>query len=171
VRYNLNLDQPLPVATMQLPDDMHLVPVTDVPFSALSDFDTEMFGGVSRQAFLQAWISQPGTHGVAAIRGSDPSLVCGFGCVRPCLKGFKIGPLFADSPAIADALFRELVKHAHTFVYLDIPLPNQEAVRLIERYSMNPVFETGRMYRKGRRAPPKSLPLDKIFGITSFELG
>jgi hypothetical protein len=37
----------------------------------------------------------------------------------------------------------------------------------VSAYAMSPVFETARMY-KG--AAPK-LPLERIFGITSFELG
>jgi hypothetical protein len=36
-----------------------------------------------------------------------------------------------------------------------------------ERYSLSPVFETARMYRG--EAP--NLPLLRIYGITTFELG
>jgi hypothetical protein len=40
-------------------------------------------------------------------------------------------------------------------------------VKLGERYGFRPVFETARMYR----GPEPSLPLDRIYGITTFELG
>ena len=38
---------------------------------------------------------------------------------------------------------------------------------LAARYGLAPVFETARMYRGGSL----TLPMDKVFGITSFELG
>ncbi|MNL87137.1 hypothetical protein D3C87_2161460 [compost metagenome] len=52
-------------------------------------------------------------------------------------------------------------------IYLDIPEPNASARALCERYNMKPVFETARMYRG--IAP--DLPLARIYGITTFELG
>lgn len=52
-------------------------------------------------------------------------------------------------------------------VFLDVPEPNTAAVALAEKYRMEPVFSTLRMYT--RKAP--DLPLNKIFGVTSFELG
>ena len=52
-------------------------------------------------------------------------------------------------------------------VFLDVPEPNVAACRLAETYGLAAVFETARMYRGS--AP--ELPLDRIFGITSFELG
>ena len=38
---------------------------------------------------------------------------------------------------------------------------------LAERAGMKPVFETARMYTQ----QPPAMPLDKLFGVTSFELG
>jgi hypothetical protein len=40
-------------------------------------------------------------------------------------------------------------------------------VALARGAGMTPVFETARMYRGG----DPGLPLDRVFGITSFELG
>lgn len=51
--------------------------------------------------------------------------------------------------------------------YLDIPEVNHQANILVDQYDWNLVFETARMYNK--EIP--SLPVDKIFGVTSFELG
>ena len=44
---------------------------------------------------------------------------------------------------------------------------NKDAIALAEALGLKPVFETARMYT-GAIAP---LRLDRIFGITSFELG
>ena len=51
--------------------------------------------------------------------------------------------------------------------YLDIPEVNPHAKELAEKYGLQKVFETARMYTK--QTP--SLPLDKIYGVTTFELG
>jgi len=45
--------------------------------------------------------------------------------------------------------------------------PNTAAVALARRHGMVPVFETARIYTK---AIP-DLPINEIFGVTSFELG
>ena len=90
-----------------------------------------------------------------------------YGVIRPCRSGFKIGPLFADTDAIAEDLFRALAARAEGPVYLDTPEVNPTAIALAERHGMRPRFETARMYTKSAPA----LPHERIFGITTFELG
>ncbi|MEM9807729.1 MAG: GNAT family N-acetyltransferase, partial [Cyanobacteria bacterium P01_D01_bin.56] len=51
--------------------------------------------------------------------------------------------------------------------YLDVPQTNNAAVVLAQQHGMTYVFETARMYMPA--AP--NLPLENIFGITTFELG
>ena len=52
-------------------------------------------------------------------------------------------------------------------VFIDIPEPNQAGLRLAARHGMSPVFACERMYLRG----DPGLPLDEIYGITSFEAG
>ena len=52
-------------------------------------------------------------------------------------------------------------------VFLDVPVPNTEGIALARDLGLEPVFETARMYR----GPDPGLRLDRVFGITSFELG
>ena len=40
-------------------------------------------------------------------------------------------------------------------------------MELVDRLDMNLVFETARMYL----GPKPALPLDRLYGVTSFELG
>lgn len=127
-------------------------------------FDRAFFPG-SREKFLAAWLTAVG-HVVRAL--VEDGVVTGYGVLRPCGEGSKIGPLFAKSEADADLLFRALAAQAPPGpVYLDLPEPNAAAVRLAERYQLLPSFETARMYRGSE----PELPLGQIFGITSFELG
>jgi hypothetical protein len=81
----------------------------------------------------------------------------------------KIGPLFADSPDIAGQLFDALTARVpgQVPVFLDAPAVNPAAGAFAGERNMTPVFETGRMY--SRETP--FVPMEKVFGITSFELG
>lgn len=145
-------------------NDTHLAAATDVPFQELAAYDQNYFG-VPREAFLHKWISLPG-HRSLVYRGEKG--IEGYGVIRRCRKGYKLGPLFAESPDVADRLLRALVHPiGKDPFYLDIPQPNPAAVELVKRYDMQPVFETGRMYR-GR---PLELPLDRIYGVSTLELG
>ncbi|KDE55323.1 hypothetical protein [Methanoculleus sp. MH98A] len=92
----------------------------------------------------------------------------GYGVIRRCRSGYKIGSLFAETPEIAEEIFIALSSQVTGEpVYLDTPEPNTAAVALARRHGMSPVFETGRIYTK---AIP-DLPIREIFGVTSFELG
>ncbi len=136
-----------------------------IPFDRLCAYDRLAFPA-ARPAFLRAWIDQGGATALASVDGDT---IRGYGVIRPCREGFKIGPLFADSPDIADALYRDLASHAPaaSTVYLDVPEPNPAAVALAERYRMRRVFETARMYTG---EPPRA-DTDRVFGVTTFELG
>jgi hypothetical protein len=95
--------------------------------------------------------------------------LAGYGVLRACRCGYKIGPLFADSPELAQRLFLALRGSVPegAEMFLDTPEVNPAALELVEWHGMNVVFETARMY-KGK-AP--ELPLDRLFGVTTFELG
>ena len=75
----------------------------------------------------------------------------------------------ADGPAIAEALFTALCARvpAGDAVYLDVPLPNADAVALAQAQGLRSVFETARMYA----GPPPAVELQRVYGITTFELG
>ena len=95
--------------------------------------------------------------------------LAGWGLIRRCREGHKIGPLVADRPTIADALFSALCGRvpAGAPVYLDIPLPNADACALAADRGLHDVFRTARMFA----GPAPHLELERIYGITTFELG
>ena len=131
---------------------------------AVVAYDRALFTG-QRDEFLRTWITPPGRRTVVYLVEDQ---IRGYGSLRACREGYKIGPLFADSDAIAGRLFAALTgKLRGAPVYLDIPEPNAAAQALAERCGLRPVFETARMYR----GPAPAELLDRIFGITTFELG
>jgi len=142
-----------------------IVPLTEIPFATLLAYDRPFFPA-DRSAFLQCWTSRTGSKAFGALH--DGALT-GYGLIRPCHSGFKIGPLFADNPDVAEALFKTLIGSvpAGSPIFLDIPEVNPEALQLTQRHGMTVVFETARMY-KGE-AP--DLPVERVYGVTTFELG
>jgi GNAT superfamily N-acetyltransferase len=142
-----------------------MIPLEEVSFEAVAEYDRPFFPG-PREAFLRAFLTQPDAIGYAATTAVGE--LTGYGLARPCRTGYKIGPLFADTPAAAERLFRALSAAVPGEpLFLDVPEPNADAIALAGRHGMREVFGTARMYS---RAIP-ALPLDRIFGITTFELG
>lgn len=142
-----------------------IVALNKVPLNDLLAYDRPFFAQ-KRDAFLASWVSLPGSVALAAV--SDGHL-CGYGVIRACHSGYKVGPLFADDPQTAQRLFAALMASVEpgAQIQLDIPAINPAALELVERHSMTPVFETARMYTGA--AP--SIDIDRMYGITSFELG
>lgn len=130
---------------------------------AVHGLDTEVTG-FSRSTYLQAWLAQPEARSLMLLNGGR---CAGWGVARPCRDGTKIGPLMAESPVQAEALFLSLAAGASGPVYLDVPMPNAAAVAMVARLGMEPVFETARMYRG--RAPKEDLA--RLYGVMSFEFG
>ena len=146
------------------PGDARLTPVEADRRDAVMAYDHAFFPA-PRPAFLRCWL-EPGVRRALAV--AEDGSIRGYGVMRACRTGFKLGPLFADTEEFADLLFRGLAAEAQDApVFLDPPAPNAEARALAARYGLAPVFETARMYR----GPAPDLPLSRIFGITTFELG
>ncbi len=118
-----------------------------------------------RETFLRAWLKPPGRRTLAFVEADS---ICGYGCLRRCREGYRIGPLFADTPEIAERLFAALTARLHGApIFLDVPEPNGKAVALARRHGLAPTFETARMYR----GTPPTPHLDRTFGIATLELG
>lgn len=143
----------------------NLVDIKQVPFEELVEYDSQMFPTI-RSDFLKRWITQIGNTGLAHYHNGRLS---GYGIIRPCILGYKIGPLFADGSNIAKEIITGLTQSLanKTQYFVDIPKDNPQALDVISSHNMKKVFESARMYSKEN---PK-LPLERIFGITSLELG
>ena len=142
-----------------------LTRIDGVNQGAISNYDAEFFPS-ERPNYLGAWLTATGHDAIAAVE--DDGQVCGYGVIRPCHKGHKVGPLFANDVDTAERLFAELVSVSGAGqVYVDPPFANDDAVEMCERLGLERAFETLRMYRG--LAPTMRFP--GIFGLTSFELG
>ncbi len=142
-----------------------IVRLSQLTFDTVTRYDRAFFPA-GRDAFMRAWLHQPDAPALGLVQ--DGTLT-GYGVIRPCQVGYKIGPLFADRPeharALLMALMRELPEGSP--VFLDVPETNRAALALAQGLGMTPMFETARMY-KGAPALPD---LNRTYGITTFELG
>jgi GNAT superfamily N-acetyltransferase len=141
-----------------------LVDLRELPFDDVLRYDTMHFPA-PRELFLRQWIHQPDSRALGSMQDGG---LGGYGVIRPCRKGYKIGPLFAADPATAEDLFRGLADFARGEpLFLDVPERNPAALALARRHGMQEVFGCARMYL----GPPPELPHEEIFGVTTFELG
>jgi GNAT superfamily N-acetyltransferase len=143
-----------------------LIPLQKVKFADLLEYDTVHFPA-RRESFLRYWIGHRDHFGLARL--DEGGKILGYGVRRTCHTGYKIGPLFAKDRETAELILDGLIAGipGEPF-FLDIPMPNKAAVALVENRKMVPVFHTARLYST---RDPVPLPLEEIFGVTTFELG
>lgn len=150
---------------VEVPTDPRLTLVGPSELDAILQYDCAFFPA-DRSNFLKVWLTPTKTRTAVALM--ETGNVTGYGAIRDCREGSKIGPLFANTAENAAVLFAALAsRRAGRTIILDTPLPNPEAVALAHDHGLSPIFETARMYRGGL----PNMPLDQIFGITTFELG
>lgn len=159
IRYRADI--PVGAAPSANPD---IVDLAQIPFDDVLAYDRTCFPA-ERTPFLRAWIDQPDARALGCVRAGR---LAGYGVVRRCRDGCKIGPLFADDAATATALYEQLADFAAGGpLFLDAPENNPAAIALARRYEMQEVFGCARMYL--RSAP--ELMHSRVFGVTTFELG
>lgn len=141
-----------------------IVEINKIPFIDILCYDRLCFPS-DRADFLNCWLNMPDSKHFAKIENGK---INGYGVIRKCRKGYKIGPLFADNVEIAERIFLKLCEAtAPEPIYFDTPEANPLAVGLALKYGMKECFATARMYSRGS---PK-IDVQKIYGVTSFELG
>lgn len=142
----------------------NISPIGEDDLDAVLAYDALCFG-FPRPQFMHPWLSLPGNK---TFKYAEGDMLQGFAVVRKLISGYKIGPLFADNPTIAEELYKACLNAVQgEQLYIDIPVCNEAAVQLVKKYEAEYMFECARMYY----GTPPEIDMDKVFGITSFELG
>jgi ribosomal protein S18 acetylase RimI-like enzyme len=132
--------------------------------NSILQFD-EIHFGCQRARFLKQWLMMPESKAIKFIHNE---VVAGYAVIRKAEKGYRVGPLFAQNDTVAEELLKSCLSYAgNNAVFLDIPTSNEGALNLVRKYNGNYIFECARMYYG--KAPV--IPINNIYGITSFELG
>ncbi len=157
IRYELNNK-----ISIKLPPHIH--DLKTIEFDKIIRFDRHYFPA-PRSVFLKHWIHQSGAFSLGYV---ENEVLKGYGVIRKCHRGYKIGPLFAESLNIAENILLALCAKVESVpIFLDIPESNKNALALVTNHKMTPAFEVLRMYRNGM----PTFDLNGVFGITTFELG
>ena len=137
----------------------------DVRLLELLDYEKRLFP-CKRKAYLKAWVTQPD---VSAFCFISQKTIHGFGVLRPCIEGYRIGPLFADTPVIAEHLMQALLQHSlGQPTFCDMPDKNHYASHLVHSFQGKPTdFLSARMYR----GYEPELDYQRLYAITSLEAG
>lgn len=144
--------------------DPDVVAATDVPFEAIDSYDRR-HAPAPRTRLLHGWVHQEGALTAAL---TDGGTVVGYGVLRPCVIGYRFGPLLADTPDAARRLAEHLMGAVSGApVQLDVPEPNEAAMNMAAGWGMRESFGCARMYH----GEDPQLPVERIFGVTSFEFG
>jgi|EndMetStandDraft_6_1072998.scaffolds.fasta_scaffold07354_2 ribosomal protein S18 acetylase RimI-like enzyme len=135
----------------------------------LIDFDANVFSFV-RESFLRKWIEMPESYLLAAI---EDEKICGYGVVSKCVSGYKIAPFFAKNEKVAKALYDGFYsRFKDKLMQLDIPEPNESAIKLATQFGLYKTLETKRMYKgESKLIQEQNLKNDQIYSLTSLEIG
>ena len=151
-----------------LPEGLRLLEGAAIPQAAVQLYDAQREPS-PRPHFLADWLSHRAGTVKALIDGEGRCH--GFGRIRPCLlprgEGWRIGPLLADTPALAALLIQQLLSQHPGVVLIDSPGANPGAGPLLADLGFERVGGTLRMYR----GPCPAVPLDDVFGLACLELG
>ncbi|MDO1582079.1 GNAT family N-acetyltransferase [Rhizobium oryzicola] len=140
-----------------------IVALTPDLHDAIAALDKRAFPA-SRSAFLDSWTGVP-RHALAVIRNGT---LTGYGVLRRCHDGYKIGPLFAESDEDACALFAALtVASDGEPVSIDVPEMQDVFSAHLTNIGFTKSFDTTRMYKGA--APDLEQRL--VYGVTTLELG
>ena len=144
--------------------DQGLVPLQQLDLDALLEYDRPFFP-VSRAELLRRWLAHPEFRTAAVLEHGE---VVGCASLRPCVSGYRFGPVHADRPDIAERLLRGLMAEvAGQPVQLDVPEPNEAGLALATGFGMTESFGCARMYH----GHMPEVAVDRTYGVTSFEFG
>lgn len=153
------------INSIQFINDENIFDALQIPFDQIKNYDRKFFFA-DRAQFLKNWLAMPQSFSLAH---KNENKINGYGVIRKCRTGYKIGPLFAEDNETAEKIFLKLCSSVekNSFIYIDVPEINSAGIQLAEKFGMKKVFGTARMYT----GEFPNLPVEKIFGVTTFELG
>jgi len=114
---------------------------------------------------------------VMAALDKEAGKVVGYGIIRPCEKGYRIGPLYADTGEQAKNLTLKLLKtltEQQEEVFFDAPAPshNKFISAFVEYFGLQPSNSSNtELMFKGEPPAAMASVLEKTYATCSLELG
>lgn len=123
-----------------------------------------------RELLFTNILKKPETNGLVII---DDNLIKGFGFIRRCVRGFRIGSLVADTPEIAQVLISDLLDFSlQEPVFIDVPDSNPHEVSYLNVFNAAraPQEDTITMI-KGTGYSKYLKQWEQHYGLFSLEIG
>ncbi|BBB15137.1 GCN5-related N-acetyltransferase [Candidatus Rickettsiella viridis] len=141
-----------------------------VSSESIIEYDQSIFS-VSRKKLLTEFMQCQHVAGFAST--DDSGKVTGLGIIRPCIEGFRVGPLYADHIENAQKLFRVLLGAVNnSTVFLDAPSHNPYIESFTQHFNLNRVPEADTVAMFKGDVPPSLLEnKHKNYAICSLEIG
>ena len=146
-----------------------VVPGSQISSEAVLIYDSQREPS-PRPHFLNDWLCN--SYGSVSALVDNNGMCHGFGRIRPCLlqnnnQGWRIGPLLADTPPLAELLIRKLVGSLDSQILLDCSSLNPYANYLLSSLGFNEISTTYRMYK----GPQPPISMNQVYGLACLELG
>ncbi len=140
----------------------------DIPANIINDYDQKREPS-PRPHFIRDWLNHPAGDVLALI---DKAGRCqGFGRIRPCLLnpgiGWRVGPIIADTPDLAQFLIVQLISRHPGLILIDSPGLNSYSDQIYDTLGFSKISQTTRMY-KGTQPP---ISMNQVYGLACLELG
>ena len=135
-------------------------------FHKLAAYDDKI-SPIERHAWLRLFLQREDVVTLMAMEGDR---VVGYGSIRLTERLYKIGPLYADSAAIAATLLAALFKQEvdgvlSKGVSIDILHPNMEMRCMVSSLGLTEYHRLKRQYANGE----VSIDTDKVFAISNTD--
>ena len=146
LHYNQGPINPQFTQTPAKVDGLEIVPIADVNFQDVLNYDTELHT-VARPKYLRNWALFEKARSFAAVKKGK---VCGYSVLRPADVGFKMYPLFADDKHIAHALFCKMasfVPEGQDVIFTQ-PIENEDATKFVTGNNLTNYLSMTRLYNK-----------------------
>ena len=124
----------------------------------------------NRELLFKKLLITPEANGLVFM---DDNLIKGFGFIRRCIRGFRIGALIADTPDIAQSIITELLVLAQgESVFIDVPECNPYGIACMEAvHAIRAVEEDTIMMVKGTGYSRYIAQYEHHYGLFSLEIG
>ncbi len=137
-------------------------------YNKMIEYDQNLWKS-SRNDFFNCALKKPETF--AFISFDENKKVNGYGLIRPCIEGYRIGPLYANSIESAKSLTKFLLSKIpkESQVIFDIPNENKLSIIFADYFKLDHYSEAdtmlmtkGESYKKGD---------EYCYGLASLEIG
>lgn len=136
--------------------------------SAVSLYDQSIFSA-SRKALLSKVIKLPSATGFML---KEEQKIVGFGIIRPLIKAYRVGPLFADTPENAKKLFSKLLTAVgEVKIILDMPACNRNALLFASYFGLKNISKSNTHAMFKGEIGESFKNIDKHYGVFSLEIG